>query len=61
MPEGAREGILKGLYQLRPSARKKKAKGRAQLLGSGAILNEVLKAQQILDEQVRAWPPTSGA
>ena len=30
MPEGSREGILKGLYKLRPSS-KKKAKGRAQL------------------------------
>ena len=50
MPDGAREGILKGLYLLRPSETKK-AKHRAQLLGSGAILNEVLKAQQILAEQ----------
>jgi pyruvate dehydrogenase E1 component len=49
MPEGAREGILKGMYRLRPA--EKKAKHRAQLLGSGAILNEVLKAQQILAEK----------
>ena len=49
MPEGSREGILKGLYKLRPSA-KKKAKGRAQLIGAGAILNEVLKAQQMLEK-----------
>jgi pyruvate dehydrogenase E1 component len=49
MPEGSRDGILKGLYKLRPSS-KKKAKGRAQLIGSGAILNEVLKAQQILEK-----------
>ena len=27
MPEGAREGILKGMYRLRASSRKKKAKG----------------------------------
>jgi pyruvate dehydrogenase E1 component len=63
MPEGAREGILKGLYKLRASARKKKAKGKAQLLGSGAILNEVLKAQAILDEQYEVaadvWSVTS--
>ena len=61
MPEGAREGILKGMYLLRPAAgaaeapaKKAGAKApalRAQLLGSGAILNEVLKAQQILAEQ----------
>jgi pyruvate dehydrogenase E1 component len=63
MPEGAREGVLKGMYRLRASARKKKAKGRAQLLGSGAILNEVLKAQSILDQQydvaADVWSVTS--
>ena len=63
MPEGAREGILKGMYRLRASARKKKPKGRAQLLGSGAILNEVLKAQVILDQQydvaADVWSMTS--
>ena len=55
MPEGAREGILKGMYRFRASRRhaKKKAKAQAQLLGSGAILNEVLKAQQILEAAVR--------
>jgi pyruvate dehydrogenase E1 component len=47
MPDGAREGILKGMYKLRPAG--KKAKLRAQLLGSGAILNEALKAQQMLE------------
>ena len=36
----SREGILKGMYRFRAS-RQKKAKARAQLLGSGAILNEV--------------------
>ena len=63
MPEGAREGILKGMYLLRASSRKKKAKGRAQLLGSGAILNEVLKAQEILDQKydvaADVWSVTS--
>jgi pyruvate dehydrogenase E1 component len=62
MPEGAKEGILKGMYLLRPS-KQKKAKARAQLLGSGAILNEVLKAQQILEEQYSVaadvWSVTS--
>jgi pyruvate dehydrogenase E1 component len=51
MPDGAREGILKGMYLLRPAAKPAGRKGpalRAQLLGSGAILNEVLEAQQIL-------------
>jgi pyruvate dehydrogenase E1 component len=47
MPKGAREGILKGLYKVR-AADDPKAKLRAQLFGSGAILNEVLAAQLIL-------------
>ena len=39
MPEGAREGILRGLYKFK--ARGQQGRGsRAQLLGSGAILNE---------------------
>src|SRR5499426_513996 len=62
MPEGSREGILKGLYKLRASG-KAKAKARAQLLGSGAILNEVLKAQQILEDKygvaADVWSVTS--
>ena len=40
MPEGAEEGIRKGMYRLRSVEAKKKA-ARVQLLGSGAILREV--------------------
>jgi pyruvate dehydrogenase E1 component len=62
MPEGAREGILKGLYRLKASE-KKKSKLQAQLLGSGAILGEVLKAQAILEERfdvaADVWSVTS--
>ena len=64
MPEGAsvKDGILKGLYRFRP-AEKKKGQARAQLLGSGAILLEVLKAQQILAEKYNVaadvWSVTS--
>src|SRR5215208_1929940 len=62
MPEGAREGILKGIYKLRASS-KKKTKARAQLLGSGAILNEVVAAQQILEDKydvsADVWSVTS--
>jgi pyruvate dehydrogenase E1 component len=62
MPAGAREGILKGMYKLR-SSDKKKSKGRAQLFGSGAILLEVLKAQEILESQydvsADVWSVTS--
>ena len=62
MPEGARDGILKGMYRFRAAA-EPKAKLRAQLFGSGAILPEVLKAQEILDEKygvaADVWSVTS--
>ncbi len=44
MPEGSAEGILRGIYKLKPAA----GEAVAQLFGSGAILNEVLRAQEIL-------------
>ena len=51
MPEGSEEGIRKGMYLLKPAAAKKPKKDMSvQLLGSGTILNEVLKAQQILQD-----------
>jgi pyruvate dehydrogenase E1 component len=52
MPKGkeVREGILKGLYCFKTSE-KKDAKLRAQLFGSGTIMYEVLKAQEILEEK----------
>jgi len=65
MPEGSRDGILKGLYKVRASEKsdKKKAKAQAQLLGSGAILTETLKAQKMLEEQydvaADVWSVTS--
>ena len=56
------DGVMRGLYLYRPSD-KKRAKLRAQLLGSGSILNEVLEAARILesDYQVAAdvWSATS--
>ena len=64
MPEGqeVREGILKGLYRFKASE-KKDAKLRAQLFGSGSIMFEVLKAQQILEEKygvaANVWSVTS--
>jgi pyruvate dehydrogenase E1 component len=62
MPAGAREGILKGMYKFR-AASNKKSKLRAQLFGSGAILNEVLRAQEILDQKygvaADVWSVTS--
>ncbi len=50
MPKGAKEGILKGLYRFIKSD-KKDAKLRAHLFGSGAILNQVLEAQMILEQK----------
>ncbi|MBI3048867.1 MAG: pyruvate dehydrogenase (acetyl-transferring), homodimeric type [Acidobacteria bacterium] len=62
MPEGARDGILKGLYRL-PPAEPKQGQPRAHLLASGAILNEALKAQQMLASQYNVaadvWSVTS--
>jgi pyruvate dehydrogenase E1 component len=61
MPAGAREGILKGLYRFN-SASNAKARLKAQLLGSGAILNEVIGAQKLLEKYGVAadvWSVTS--
>lgn len=48
MPKDAKEGILKGMYKFKVSE-KKNAKAKANLLGSGTILNEVIKAAGILE------------
>jgi pyruvate dehydrogenase E1 component len=62
MPDGARDGILKGMYRYKPSA-EVKSKLRAQLFGSGAILREVIRAQEILAEKYHVaadvWSVTS--
>jgi pyruvate dehydrogenase E1 component len=62
MPEGARAGILKGLYRFRATS-KPDAACRAQLFGSGAILPEVIKAQEILESKygvgADVWSVTS--
>ena len=41
MPKGAKDGILKGMYVVKPTGTPK-AKLRAQLFGSGTILNEAI-------------------
>jgi pyruvate dehydrogenase E1 component len=52
MPEGAAEGILKGMYQVADSPiTPAKGAARPQLLGSGPILRETLRAQSILAER----------
>ncbi len=60
MPEGSREGILRGMYLLRAGATEGP---RVQLLGSGTILNEVLAAASLLEEDfgvaADVWSVTS--
>jgi pyruvate dehydrogenase E1 component len=48
MPEGVREGIVRGMYRFQAA---KDGKAKAQLFGSGPILNEVVRAQGILAEK----------
>jgi pyruvate dehydrogenase E1 component len=47
LPEGAEEGILKGMYKLR-ALEAKKSGPRVRLLGSGAILREVEAGAELL-------------
>ena len=61
MPEGVEEGILKGMYKFRKSSKKKGEK--VNLFGSGAILNEALRAADMLEKDydvvVDVWSVTS--
>ncbi len=43
MPEGAEEGIRKGIYKFESHAG---AKGKVQLMSSGTIMNEARKAAE---------------
>jgi pyruvate dehydrogenase E1 component len=47
MPDGVEEGILKGMYLIQVGG---KGKIRAQLMGSGTILREVLHAAELLEK-----------
>lgn len=61
MPEGAVDGILKGLYKLQTAIKPKKL--QVQLLGSGTILREVIAAAELLakdfDVAADIWSATS--
>ncbi len=65
MPEGAADGVVRGMYKFRPSQLKtaKGAKSKIHLLGSGSILREVLRAQTLLadnyDVAADVWSVTS--
>jgi pyruvate dehydrogenase E1 component len=60
MPEGAEEGIVKGMYRLKQGGR---GKMRVQLLGSGTILREVIAAGEMLEREFKVpadvWSVTS--
>ena len=62
MPEGAPEGILRGMYRLSEGPRRSK-KPCVQLLGSGAILREVMAAAELLESEfdvvADVWSVTS--
>jgi pyruvate dehydrogenase E1 component len=66
MPDGAQEGILRGMYLLRDSAPPASARSRkphVQLLGSGTILREVIAAAELLEQDwnvlADVWSVTS--
>jgi pyruvate dehydrogenase E1 component len=69
MPEGAAEGILRGLYKLRSSPGKRgdrdrsASRSRVHLFGSGPLLREALRAQDLLEERfgisADVWSATS--
>ena len=50
MPKGVEDGILRGIYKLRPAPKKRAKALRVQLMGSGSILREVLAAADILEQ-----------
>jgi pyruvate dehydrogenase E1 component len=51
MPEDAREGILRGMHQVRASRDARgKSSAKVRLLGAGTILNEALAAAELLEK-----------
>lgn len=60
MPSGVEEGIIKGMYLFKEAG---EAKIKVQLMGSGAILNEVIAAADLLEKEfeIKAdiWSVTS--
>jgi len=63
MPEKCEKGIIRGMYLLRDSGEVKNGTPRVQLLGSGALLPDVIKAAELLEYEfgVKAdvWSCTS--
>jgi pyruvate dehydrogenase E1 component len=63
MPEGAEDGILKGMYLLRDGAAEGGDGPRVQLMGSGTILREVIAGADLLRDDfgvgADVWSVTS--
>ena len=61
MPDGAADGIVRGLYRYRPAP--KERKHRAQILASGTAMLAALEAQALLGDEhdvaVDVWSATS--
>ncbi|MEZ5562075.1 MAG: pyruvate dehydrogenase (acetyl-transferring), homodimeric type [Gammaproteobacteria bacterium] len=62
MADGAAEGIIRGMYRFRAGKPPGDAQRKAHLFGSGAIMNEVLRAQALLEKlgvSADVWSVTS--
>jgi pyruvate dehydrogenase E1 component len=63
IPNGVEEGIVKGMYLLRASDETAKQRHKVQLMGSGAILQEVIAAARLLEKDFEIaadiWSVTS--
>jgi pyruvate dehydrogenase E1 component len=63
MPEGSEQGILRGMYKLKPSSLAAPSANKVHLLGSGPIMPSVLRAQELLTQQfgvgADVWSVTS--
>lgn len=63
MPDGAAEGVVRGMYLLRAGAGDAPRATRPQLFGSGSLLREALRAQALLAERfgvaADVWSVTS--
>jgi pyruvate dehydrogenase E1 component len=61
MPQGIEQGIIRGMYKFRAAAKRHPL--RAHLFGSGPILREVLRAQELLESRygvaADVWSVTS--
>lgn len=62
MPDGVEDGVIRGMYSYRRSTHPPEKGRKAHLFGSGAIMSEVLRAQDLLEAQNIAtdvWSVTS--